>query len=305
MVREKVSSTSTMFHTFSMSRFSWIITECRYAVDDQPRHEGGVLDRIPGPVAAPAEHLVGPARRRAGCRARGRTTRTASSAASSGSTVAELAGHQRRDRERERHRRADVARCRATAGGSSSSSSAAAGSDPRPRAPATGSSSNGIGDEHQSARKKTATTISVAVTHGISSRLRFRFCSCTSVVNSVEDERPRRAASPSDRPTARRRVYWTGKRARRVRGDVLEREVVAHQRTQQQRDGERDQAEGRIGRVLARADEVGASAPAARDRRDHGEPADQQREADREAPELGHLRSPAPPSPRTSTDSWS
>ena len=33
MVSEKVRSTSTMFHTFRMSRFSWIITECRYAVD--------------------------------------------------------------------------------------------------------------------------------------------------------------------------------------------------------------------------------------------------------------------------------
>src|SRR5438094_131980 len=33
MVSEKVSSTSTMFHTRSMSFFSWIITEWRYAVD--------------------------------------------------------------------------------------------------------------------------------------------------------------------------------------------------------------------------------------------------------------------------------
>ena len=51
-----------MFHTFSMSFFSWIITECRNAVHDEPRHEGRVLDRIPRPVAAPAEHLVGPER---------------------------------------------------------------------------------------------------------------------------------------------------------------------------------------------------------------------------------------------------
>ena len=33
MVSAKVSSTSTMFQMRSMSRFSWIITECRYAVD--------------------------------------------------------------------------------------------------------------------------------------------------------------------------------------------------------------------------------------------------------------------------------
>ncbi len=32
MVRQKVRSTSTMFHIFSMFFFSWIITECRNAV---------------------------------------------------------------------------------------------------------------------------------------------------------------------------------------------------------------------------------------------------------------------------------
>ena len=32
IVSEKVRSTSTMFQTFSMSFFSWIITECRNAV---------------------------------------------------------------------------------------------------------------------------------------------------------------------------------------------------------------------------------------------------------------------------------
>ena len=30
--RQNASATSTMFHTFSMPRFSWIITECRNAV---------------------------------------------------------------------------------------------------------------------------------------------------------------------------------------------------------------------------------------------------------------------------------
>ena len=32
IVSVKVRSTSTMFHIFSMLRFSWIITECRNAV---------------------------------------------------------------------------------------------------------------------------------------------------------------------------------------------------------------------------------------------------------------------------------
>ena len=53
---------SDTFHTFSIPRFSWIITEWMNAVHGQPRHQRGVLDRVPGPVAAPAELGVGPAR---------------------------------------------------------------------------------------------------------------------------------------------------------------------------------------------------------------------------------------------------
>ena len=51
-----------MFQTFSMPRFSCIMTECRKAVPDEPRHQRGVLDGIPSPVAAPAEDRVGPVR---------------------------------------------------------------------------------------------------------------------------------------------------------------------------------------------------------------------------------------------------
>ena len=62
MVRLKVAMTSERFQTRSMPRRSWTITECRKAVRRQPRKEGGVLHRVPRPVAAPAEHLVAPPR---------------------------------------------------------------------------------------------------------------------------------------------------------------------------------------------------------------------------------------------------
>ena len=53
-------STSEAFHTFSIPRFSWIMIEWMNAVM-QPRHQRRVLDRIPGPVAAPSQLRVGPA----------------------------------------------------------------------------------------------------------------------------------------------------------------------------------------------------------------------------------------------------
>ena len=52
--------TSHMFQTFSIPRFSCIMTECRNAVPNEPGHERSVLDGVPSPVAAPAENGVGP-----------------------------------------------------------------------------------------------------------------------------------------------------------------------------------------------------------------------------------------------------
>ena len=46
----------------------------------QPRQEGGVLDRVPAPEAAPAEHLVGPPGAEDDARPTGRSRRRASSA---------------------------------------------------------------------------------------------------------------------------------------------------------------------------------------------------------------------------------
>ena len=109
MVSEKVSSTRTMFQTRSMSFFSWIITEWRIRGRHEPRHEGRVLDRIPRPVAAPAEHLVRPhgAEEVAEAQEEPREQRPAPRRADP--LVAEPPRRQRRDREGERHRRAHVA----------------------------------------------------------------------------------------------------------------------------------------------------------------------------------------------------
>ena len=62
IVRKNVTMTSETFQTFSMPRRSCTITECRNAVAGEPRQQAGVLDRIPAPVAAPAQFLVRPER---------------------------------------------------------------------------------------------------------------------------------------------------------------------------------------------------------------------------------------------------
>ena len=62
IARMPVASTSETFHAFSMPRFSWIMNECRKAVPVSHGISDGVLDRVPRPVAAPAELGPRPAR---------------------------------------------------------------------------------------------------------------------------------------------------------------------------------------------------------------------------------------------------
>ena len=75
----------------------------------EPGHDGGVLDRVPGPVAAPAQDLVRPtpAEQVAQRQKEPRGQRPAARRADP--LVAQLAGRQRRQGERERHAGADVA----------------------------------------------------------------------------------------------------------------------------------------------------------------------------------------------------
>ena len=54
--------TSTTFHFVSISRRSWICTECKKCRRHQPGHQRGVLDRVPRPVPAPPQHDVRPLR---------------------------------------------------------------------------------------------------------------------------------------------------------------------------------------------------------------------------------------------------
>ena len=55
----KAPATRITFQTRSMFFFSCTITECRNG-GDEPGHERGVLDGIPGVPAAPPDLLVGP-----------------------------------------------------------------------------------------------------------------------------------------------------------------------------------------------------------------------------------------------------
>ena len=100
---------SRMVQLFSVSRFSTTIAECKQRGADQPRHERGVLDRVPEPPAAPAQRVVGPPashRDADGERAPG-GQRPRPHPARPGGIDAAL--DQRRDREGERHREADIA----------------------------------------------------------------------------------------------------------------------------------------------------------------------------------------------------
>ena len=57
---EKARMARSTVQIFSASRFSMTIAEWRSAVARQPRHQRGVLDRVPEPEAAPAELVIGP-----------------------------------------------------------------------------------------------------------------------------------------------------------------------------------------------------------------------------------------------------
>ena len=59
---EKVRIASRMVQIFSVSRFSTTIERMDQRGAGQPRHQRGVLDRIPEPPAAPAEFVIGPPR---------------------------------------------------------------------------------------------------------------------------------------------------------------------------------------------------------------------------------------------------
>ena len=57
---EKVMMASRTVQLLSVSRFSTTIAEWTQRRADEPRHERGVLDRVPEPPAAPAERVIGP-----------------------------------------------------------------------------------------------------------------------------------------------------------------------------------------------------------------------------------------------------
>ena len=103
------------------------------AVAGEPRQQRRVLDRVPAPVAAPAEHLVAPPRAEDDADGEEAPRDERRAARVGEPALAEAAGD-RAPRSRTRTgREPDVARGRASAGGTpSAGGSAAAGSGPRP-----------------------------------------------------------------------------------------------------------------------------------------------------------------------------
>ena len=136
----------------------------------QPRHQRGVLDRVPPPVAAPPELRVGPAGARAGSRSPGTARRSARSAGSRGSSSRRGVGwpaRRSRTRTGSRRRRSPS---RASAGGWPSPGGAAAAPGRPPQAAPGLRRANGFASNSISPVKKTPSPMSTAVAHGASSR---------------------------------------------------------------------------------------------------------------------------------------
>src|SRR2546429_6393922 len=77
---------------------------------DQPRHEGGVLDRIPEPEAAPAELVVGPEAPERDAAGEESPGGGGPGPRPAGPGLAELSFEHRRARDRDRDREAHIAR---------------------------------------------------------------------------------------------------------------------------------------------------------------------------------------------------
>ena len=174
----------------------------------EPRQEAGVLDRVPRPVAAPAEHLVAPPGAEHDADGEEAPGEQRPAAGLQQPALADPPGHQRGDGEGERHGEADVAEVehrrveRHERGGS-----AAAGSGPARRAgtaPAT--CVNGLAGPNISRKKKAQMTNSVTraqPTSGSSRRSRKRHATDQQVAGRARA--PTAGSSPRARPTARRR----------------------------------------------------------------------------------------------------
>ncbi len=75
----------------------------------QPRHEGGVLDRVPRPVAAPSQDFVGPSRAEQIAEGKKEPREDRPAARGANPAVVERPVISARGAERERHARTDVA----------------------------------------------------------------------------------------------------------------------------------------------------------------------------------------------------
>ncbi len=176
IVRKNVTMTSETFQTFSIAAPLLHHHRVQEGRRREPRQQAGVLDRIPAPVAAPAQLFVRPER----AERRGRPSGTATRSSSSGAPRAATSRRAGRSRARRCRTRTESSsrrsRGRASADGSPCRSSAAAGSVPAPvgRRRRRGTSRTGC-CESPSGRGRTSPRRTIAATtHGIRSRCRSR-----------------------------------------------------------------------------------------------------------------------------------
>ena len=196
IARIPVARTSEAFQIFSIPRFSWTMIECRNAVPREPRQQRGVLHRVPGPVAAPAELGVAPAGAEEDADAEEEPGGEREAPRGPDPLGADPAGDQRADREGERAPRTACTPSTASGGGTSCSGGAAAGSGPCPPPARAASCSKGCAANTSSPQKNAAKPSSTAVAHGAISRSR-RPSEQSTTLDHIESSHTQSSSEPS------------------------------------------------------------------------------------------------------------
>ena len=289
---EKARIASSTVQFLKLLRFSVTASEWISAVADQPRHERGVLDRIPEPPAAPAELVVGPGAAEGdadGEEDPGRGRPRPRPARPGG---VEVAADQRRDGERERDREADVAHVEHRR-----MDHHARILQQRIEVAAFGAAgnrrSNGFEVASRNSRKPNESS-------PITARMRADHLVGQVAAEGGDRERPERQHQQPEQDRAFVAAPDGGdavvqrQRAVRVGGDVEHREVVVDEAERQADEGERDQREQQARRRPRQRHPVGAAARRAEHRHDAEHGGDAERDPEREVAELGnHGQRPA------------
>ena len=254
----------------------------------QPRHQGRVLHRVPGPVAAPTEFDVGPLSSQKEAGAQKRPGNEQPTAHGSQPVAVEVAGHQGGERKGERNRHADHTRVQhgrmdRHVGMLKNRVEAVAVSRRK------GQSPEGIGgvqiqqDEEETVPRQNsgyvghqvAMAIPIDEQHG----------------RHVDGDHPPPEHHRAVLPAPQRSDHVGGRhRPVRVLGDVLDGEIGGENGVPQTHNGDSEQDENRQSGVFPAANESFLISAGADNRGEHGVPRRYQRQAQGKVADVDHIR---------------